>query len=70
MAKYYRNRGLTFSRLDDLNSAMADYVSALELDSNSVRGLFYISRGHLALGNVEEAMEYITKGKIQYLLLK
>lgn len=46
-----------------LDLAVEDYLKSLELEPNSIRGLFFMGRLYYEMEKLEEAKEYLQKGE-------
>ncbi|XP_042201889.1 E3 ubiquitin-protein ligase CHIP-like [Callorhinchus milii] len=56
VAAYYTNRALCFVKLQQWEKAVSDCKHALELDSQSVKGHFFMGQSQLELENYDEAI--------------
>lgn len=68
-AKYYRNRGLCYTRLENSDKALADYRTALIYEPESVRGLTLLSRELCIVDELPEALALLEKGEIRYMII-
>ena len=61
-AKYYRNRGFSYSRLKKPQEAIDNYQESLKLEWTSVRGQFFLGRQLVEIERYEESLEHLRLG--------
>jgi STIP1 family protein 1 len=63
MAVYFTNRALCYLKLKQWEQAVQDCKRALENDSSSVKGHFFLGHAVLELGLYDESIVSLIKGK-------
>lgn len=63
MATLFTNRALCYLKLKKWHQACSDCRHALELDSNIVKGYYFLGQALLEQELFDESIKYLQKGK-------
>lgn len=66
VAAFFTNRALCRIKLQQWNEASADARRALELESNSIKGHFFLGQALLEMDHYEDAIKHIQKGTKEF----
>lgn len=62
-AKYYRNRGINYEQMGEVDLALADYRMSLKFEQFSVRACFSLGQLLHKKGEFQEAADFLQKGE-------
>lgn len=60
---FYTNRALCYLKLKKWEEAVKDCRRALELDSNSVKGHYFMGEAYMEQSMYDESIKYLSKGR-------
>jgi len=63
VATFFTNRALCFLKLQQWELACKDARRALDLDSNLIKGHFFLGSSLLELENYDDAIKHLQRGK-------